>query len=203
MSDPRTSSHPDLDAPTAYRAGMNRDESLPANASGQSKQASDGAATGQVRVFVIFDVEHDRDLYELLRGQSRNPGCGFAVTSGSERSTVGEAWRESARRQIREADQVVIICGEHAEASARIHTEFLIAQEEEKACILLWGRRGIMCTKPIGAKPADGMYSWTEQVLHDQIAFHQRKAGTQARARGLRKVTPNGSGLPCTGTAVT
>jgi hypothetical protein len=203
VSEQRTSSHADLDDPATYRDGTNRNQSLPVDAFDDSKQEGDAAATGQVRVFVIFDVEHDRDLYELLRGQSRNPGCGFGVTSGSERATVGEAWRERARRKIREADQIVVICGEHAEASTRIHTEFLISQEEEKAYILLWGRRGIMCTKPIGAKPADGMYSWTEQVLHDQIAFNQRKAGTQARARSLRKVTPNGPGLPRTGTSVT
>ena len=90
------------------------------------------------------------------------------------------------RRRIREADQVIVICGKHTEASTRVGAELLIAQEEETPYFLLWGRREIMCTKPIGAKPAEGMYSWTGQILHDQIALTFRKAQTDAAAETVR-----------------
>lgn len=140
---------------------------------------------GRVGVFAIFDAENDGDLYQRLYAQSDHPGCGFRVISGSERDT--EAGRERVRRRIRDADQVIVICGEHAEASPRIHAELLIARDEKKPYFLLWGRRGVMCTKPVGAKPSEGMYSWTQQFLHDQLAINRRRGGTNAEARSLAK----------------
>jgi len=133
-------------------------------------------------VFVSFDVDHDGELYELLLEQSTAPGSGFAVSGGSERPAVPDLWRERARRRIREAGQVIVICGEHTEASISVSAELRIVQEERTPYFLLWGRREIMCTKPIGAKPAEGMYSWTQQILQDQIAFTQRDAAADAAA---------------------
>jgi hypothetical protein len=43
-----------------------------------------------------------------------------------------------------------------------------------------------MCTKPIGAKPAEGMCSWTGQILQDQIALTVRNARADATAETLR-----------------
>ena len=133
-----------------------------------------------MNVFVSFDIEHDMELYELLLAQSRSTSSGFAVSGGSERSSDTEVGRERVRRRIREADQVIVICGKHTEDSTRVTAELLIAQEEQTPYFLLWGRREIMCTKPIGAKPADGMYSWTGPILQDQIAFTLRKVQTDA-----------------------
>ena len=80
------------------------------------------------------------------------------------------------RRQIGKADGVIVICGEHTEDSAQVSAEIRIAQEEHKPYFLLWGRREVMCTKPAGAKPGDGMYSWTSTILHDQIVTTLRTA---------------------------
>lgn len=139
-----------------------------------------------MNVFISFDIENDGELYELLLAQSRSPSSGFAVLGGSERSTETEVGSERVRRRIREADQVIVICGKHTETSTRMSAELLIAQEEQTPYFLLWGRREIMCTKPIGAKPAEGMYSWTGPILHDQIALTLRKAQTDAAAETVR-----------------
>ena len=143
----------------------------------------------KIHVFVSFDVEHDGELYELLLAQSRSPSSGFTVSGGSERSADTEAGSERLRRRIREADQVIIICGRHTDASTRMRAELLIAQEERTPYILLWGRRELMCTKPIGAKPAEGMYSWTRQILQDQIALTSRKAQSDAAVEAVRDAT--------------
>jgi hypothetical protein len=143
-----------------------------------------------MKVFVSFDVENDGELYELLLAQSRSPGSGFAVSGGSERSSDTEIGRERVRRRIREVDQVIVICGKHTEDSTRVSAELLIAQEEQTPYFLLWGRREIMCTKPIGAKPADGMYSWTGPILQDQIALTLRKVRTDAATEIIRNVVP-------------
>jgi len=64
---------------------------------------------------------------------------------------------------------VVVICGEHTNASPNVAAELRVAQEEGKPYLLVWGRRERMCTKPVGAKPTDSMYSWTREILENQM----------------------------------
>ena len=90
------------------------------------------------------------------------------------------------RRRIRNADQVIFICSENTESSASMSTELRIAQQEQTPYFLLWGRREIMCTKPVGAKSAEGMYMWSPQVLQDQIAIASRSTQTGEIAQTLR-----------------
>jgi hypothetical protein len=139
-----------------------------------------------IQIFVSFDIDHDGELYERLAAQSTS--AGFNVLGGSERLSATEVWGERTRRRIREADQVIVICGEHTEASTSVSAELRMAQEEKTPYFLLWGRRELMCAKPVGAKPADGMYSWTRQILQDQIKLTSRTADTDV-PEGLRKVT--------------
>jgi hypothetical protein len=137
-----------------------------------------------IQVFVSFDIEHDRELFEELRTQSS--GSGFAVLGCSERHTATDVWNEKVRRRIRNADQVIFICSEHTEASASMSTEIRIAQQERTPYFLLWGRPEIMCTKPVGAKTAEGMYIWSPQVLQDQLAIASRSTHTDEIAESLR-----------------
>lgn len=139
------------------------------------------------QIFVSFDVEHDGDLYERLLAQSRIPSSGFAVSGGSSRSSVAGAAGTDLRRRISEADQVIVICGEHTEGSTRMGAELRIAQEEGKPYFLLWGRRETMCTKPIGARRLEGMYSWTRHVVQDQITLMLRKAAADQVALSVRR----------------
>jgi hypothetical protein len=128
----------------------------------------------QALVYVSFDLDHDRELYDRLLAQAR--GSGFRVSGESEPSASYEYWTERARCQIREADEVIVICGEHSDASPGMSAELRIAQEEKTPYFLLWGRRGAKCTKPIGAKSSEGMYSWTREILEDQVAIALRRA---------------------------
>ena len=123
-----------------------------------------------VRVFLSFDVEHDADLGELLSEQSRRGGSGFLVSARSEAGAVTDRWCDAARRRIRDADQVIVICGEHTEDSLQVNSELRIAQEEEKPYFLLWGRRERMCTMPARVARAGCMYSWSWEILLQQIS---------------------------------
>jgi hypothetical protein len=142
-----------------------------------------------IRVFVSFDLEHDVELYELLLAQSRTASFGFTVVGASERSTAADISGDRVRRRIREADQVIVICGEHTENSANASAERSIAEQEGTPYFLLWGRREMMCTKPVGAKSAEGMFSWTQQILQEQIARVLRGARADASAENLRNAT--------------
>ena len=109
---------------------------------------------------------------------------------GSESFAATDEWSQRTRGRIREAERVLVICGEHTEESIGVEAELRIAREEEKPYLLLWGRRDLMCTKPAGAKPAGGMFSWTRQILQDQITFTSRKAAADAAAAAVRDAHP-------------
>lgn len=125
---------------------------------------------GGVRVFVSFDVEHDVELADRLCEQSRRGGSSFEVTARSEAGTPNERWCESVRRRIRDADQVIVICGEHTRDSERVDSELRIVQEEQKPYFMLWGRREQMCTMPARARRTESMYSWTREILMQRIS---------------------------------
>ena len=131
---------------------------------------------GNVRIFMSFDLDHDEDLHDRLLEESLSRASGFEISARSEGSTMTDLWDEKLRRRICEADEVIVICGEHTEASVRVSTELRIAQEEQKPYFLLWGRREGMCSKPVGSKRDEGMYSWTSEILQNQIVTTLRQA---------------------------
>ena len=91
-------------------------------------------------------------------------------------SETTDRWEVRVRHRISEVDEVIVICGEHTAASLNVSAEVRIAQEEQTPYFLLWGRREIMCTKPSGSKSADDMYSWTSEILQNQIRVTLRDA---------------------------
>lgn len=129
-----------------------------------------------VRLFASFDLDHDADLRDLLLAQSQQSGSGFEIVACSQRGEMGERWNESVRRQLDQVEELIVICGEHTGSSPQVSAELSIARSGNKPYFLLWGRRGCMCTKPVGSRSEEGMFSWTWQILHDQIAFALRNA---------------------------
>ncbi len=130
----------------------------------------------RIRIFVSFDGDHDADLHDLLQAQSMRPGSAFEFSAHSQGGTMTEAWTAGSRTRICAADEVVVICGEHTNASPRVAAELRIAQEEGKPYLLLWGRRDLMCTKPDAAKPNDAMYSWTRDILETEMSATLRNS---------------------------
>ena len=142
---------------------------------------------GNVRIFMSFDLDHDEDLHDRLLEQSMKRASGFEISARSEARTMTDLWEDKLRRRICEADEVIVICGEHTAASMRVSAELRIAQEEQKPYFLLWGRRESMCTKPVGSKRDEGMYSWTWEILQNQIVTTLRSARPVAvSADGVR-----------------
>ena len=139
------------------------------------------------RLFVIYDVEHDRDLYERLVSGSGIAGLDLAVSGGSAAFAWTVPWKERARSGIRGSDRVLVVCGEHTEESLGVASEFRIVQEEGKPYLLLWGRRERMCTKPSGARPGDGMYVWTTETLDEQFAMMRRIEQREAAVSSMKR----------------
>jgi len=146
------------------------------------------SAANTIRVFVSYDREHDGDLYDRLVEQASRLAFGFDISGRSRARSRTDHSDEGLRREIREADEVIIICGEHTDCSMPVGIELRIAQEEKRPYFLLWGRRGLMCTKPLTAKPADGMYSWTWEILQNQILTARRAARSKEHLAELSRL---------------
>lgn len=115
----------------------------------------------KVKVFVSFDYDHDQDLKMLFCGQAAYDGTPFEITDVSVKEHLAGDWREIARQKILRSDQVVVICGEYTHTATGVSDEIRIAQNEGKPYFLLKGRRDKYCTKPVGAKATDSIYTWT------------------------------------------
>ena len=156
-----------------------------------------GTPMRKVRVFLSFDPGHDDDLKAKLLGESVKSGSGFEIEGCSEPAGMTDSWSERVRSRIRAADEVIVICGEHTQDSQQVAAEVGIAQEEQKPYFLLWGRREVMCTRPVGVRPGDGMYSWTTTILLEQIGTTLRLS--RAEARGPVTGGPRAPGPPWQG----
>ncbi|MBY0400965.1 TIR domain-containing protein [Myxococcota bacterium] len=142
----------------------------------------------RTRVFVSFDREHDADLVALLRTQAKRPDSTFEILPRAHGAGAGATPDEVMRAEIRSADEVVVLCGEHTRDSKRVAQELGIAREEAKPYLLIWGRREKMCTKPEGATAADAMYSWTRSILESQIAMVLENAKPRAVPDNCKRV---------------
>lgn len=140
----------------------------------------------KVRIFMSFDLDHDRDLHDRLLEQSRGRST-FAVASRSEGGEITEQWSERTRDRISGSSEVIVICGEHTDESSRVSAELKIAQEQRKPYLLLWGRRDRSCRKPKGAKADDGMYSWTLEILEHQMLSLMRRSQKSEVPEGMKR----------------
>jgi hypothetical protein len=120
------------------------------------------------RVFVSFDYDHDSDLKVMLLGQSKLPDSPFEITDVSI-TVATPGWKEVARRRIKGADVVAVICGQHTNTATGVAAEVKIAQEEGKPYFLLEGRANKNCTRPTTARTSDKMYDWTWENLKKLI----------------------------------
>lgn len=132
-----------------------------------------------VRIFVAFDTDHDKDLCDSMVAGAKGQRT-YEISGRSFNETAADTWEQKTQNAIESTDQVVIVCGEHTDESQHVAAEFRLAQDAGKPIILLWARREVMCKKPTGATPSESMYSWTPDVLRDQLLANQRKA-TPAR----------------------
>jgi len=149
----------------------------------------------RIRVFVSYDRDSDGDLFELLAEKASKQSCRFEITAHSSGRPAPES-DGALRRAIREADQVIVICGEHAENSVTMAAELRVAQEEERPYVLLWGRRERMCTKPLTAKSADAIYSWTWEILECQLLTVLRAAWSHEQLAELSRQRLARAGKP-------
>jgi hypothetical protein len=146
-------------------------------------QRGEVAVRQRVRVFMSFDRDRDRDLHERLIQQSHGSDSPFEVAdwSGRDAGLEGVEGDESLRTRIGRVDAVIVLCGEHTDSAIGVTLELRVAQDQNKPYFMVRGRRELSCTRPVGARLDDSMYTWLWSVLKSQIGSEMRK-GTRPGA---------------------
>ena len=115
----------------------------------------------KTKVFISFDFDHDEELKNLFVGQAKYDDTPFEISDVSVKEALPGDWKTKVRPKIRNAEQVVVICGEYTHTASGVSAEIEIAQELDKPYFLLKGRSDKTCTKPRSAKVEDKIYRWT------------------------------------------
>ena len=130
-----------------------------------------------IRIFASFDQDRDADLHALLTHQSSGPDSPFEIADWSGRvpAPTAEVGGASLELRLERVDALIVLCGEHTESSVAVSLELRTAQELGKPYFMIWGRRGLTCTKPLGARPGDSMYTWIWTLLKFQLGLEMRR----------------------------
>ncbi|MDA3917371.1 MAG: TIR domain-containing protein [Deltaproteobacteria bacterium] len=122
------------------------------------------------RVFISFDVDHDKGTKEMLAGQANLPDSPFEFKDASVKEPLTGDWKEKVKRRMDNVDVVIVLCGTQTHNASGVSAELSIAKEKEKAYFLLAAYSDKNCTKPTSASSSDKVYKWTWDILKKLIA---------------------------------
>lgn len=111
------------------------------------------------RAFISFDYDNDAGLKTMLVGQAKNPDSPFEIADWSIK-TASPTWKTEARRRIKAAGLVIVLCGRDTRTAVGVAEELRIAKEEGVPYFLLAGYQ-TGSVKPISASTSDKLYTWT------------------------------------------
>lgn len=115
----------------------------------------------KTKMFISFDYQHDQDLRDQLLSQDRLPEASFQAIDCSVEELLTDAWTLQVRERIKQADQVIFLCGEYTHLAKGVSVEYTIAREEKKPYFMLQGRENKATRKPRQADKSDKVYAWT------------------------------------------
>ena len=85
------------------------------------------------KVFVSFDFDNDKKLWDFILGQAKNSDSPFEVSDYSLKEEKPEsAWLDHARRAIGRADVFMIMPGSKTKTASGVLKELAIANEKGK-----------------------------------------------------------------------
>ena len=109
------------------------------------------------RAFISFDYDNDARLKDLLVGQAKNSDTPFEIADWSIK-TASADWKVHARKRIKAAGLVIVLCGESTCLAVGVAEELRI--DKGVPYFLLAGyKEG--SRKPTSATSSDKLYTWT------------------------------------------
>ena len=121
------------------------------------------------RVFISFDVDHEKGTKEMLAGQADLPDSPFEFKDASVKEHLTGDWKEKVKRRMDNVDVVIVLCGEKTHTANGVSAELTIAKDKDKPYFLLAAYADKNCTKPTSAATGDKVYKWTWPNLKSLI----------------------------------
>jgi hypothetical protein len=117
--------------------------------------------TTKKRVFISFDVDHDKGTKEMLAGQAELPDSPFEFKDASIKEPLTGDWKDKVKRRMSNIDVVIVLCGESTHTASGVSAELEIAKDTNTPYFLLAAYADKTCTKPKSAASVDKLYKWT------------------------------------------
>ena len=94
------------------------------------------------RVFVSFDFDNDKTLYEFLIGQARLPDSPFEVADHSLKEAAPERdWESKAQLAINRCDKFIVMLGPKTRWATGVKKEVAMAKQLNKSRFQVIGYR--------------------------------------------------------------
>lgn len=118
----------------------------------------------KTKVFVSFDFDNDKTLYEFIIGQARLPDSPFEVSDHSLKEAAPERdWEIKARAAISRADKFIVMLGPKTRSAPGVKKEVAMAKDLGKTRFQIIGYRN---GSSDWAVPDAGVtYSWNWENL--------------------------------------
>ncbi len=96
----------------------------------------------KTKVFVSYDFDKDKSLYEFIIGQAKLPDSPFEVSDHSLKEAAPERdWETKARAAISRADKFIIMLGPKTRSASGVKKEVAIAKDLGKTRFQIIGYR--------------------------------------------------------------
>lgn len=119
------------------------------------------------RVFCSFDFDNDKNLKDLLIGQSKNSDSPFEVSDWSMKEAAPEpSWADEAEKRIKRSDVVIVVLGSKTHSASGVKKEVKMARDHEVRIFQLKPRD----TNPIPVANGGTVYNWTWENLKNQLS---------------------------------
>ena len=119
------------------------------------------------RVYVSFDFDNDKELKDLLIGQSRLTDSPFEVCDWSlKEEQPMRFWQQTAEQRISRCDVVIVMVGSRTYTAPGVLKEVAIARRLGKPIYQIIGYKDGKYSRVPDAGP---LYSWTWDKLKELL----------------------------------
>ena len=123
----------------------------------------------KTKVFVSYDFDHDKTLYDFIIGQAKLSDSPFEVSDHSLKEAAPEKdWQIKARAAISRADKFIVMLGSKTRSAPGVKKEVAMAKSLGKTRFQIIGYRG--GSSDWAVPDAGGIYNWNWDNLKKLLA---------------------------------
>ncbi len=120
------------------------------------------------KVFISFAVE-DRDIRDLMAGQSRNNKTPFEFVDRSVKIPYENAWKTQCRERIMACHGVIVLVSENIYKAEGLHWEIKCAKEEGIPVRAIYARKNSHGCKIPDVLKGHHVYKWTWDNINNFV----------------------------------